>query len=163
MNSLDLSKVNVVSPYTVWCSGEDYHFITDNDILYVVNFEKDENIEFGAYWFNLTNIKNKKSPNDYKLQLAVICIIEEFFNKNPDILLYICDSANRQQAMRSRLFLRWFNSFREKENFIIRTALLLDDDEENYIAMIVQRDNPDIDSILEYFENEIGMFRENKP
>lgn len=163
MNSLDLSKVNVVSPYTVWCSGEDYNFITDNDILYVVNFEKDENIEFGAYWFNLTNIKNKKSPNDYKLQLAVICIIEEFFNKNPDILLYICDSANRQQTMRSRLFLRWFNSFREKENFIIRTALLLDDDEENYIAMIVQRDNPDIDSILEYFENEIGMFRENKP
>ena len=163
MNSLDLSKVNVVSPYTVWCSGEDYHFITDNDILYVVNFEKDENIEFGAYWFNLTNIKNKKSPNDYKLQLAVICIIEEFFNKNPDILLYICDSATRPQAMRSRLFLRWFSSFREKENFIIRTALLLDDDEENYIAMIVQRDNPDIDSILEYFENEIGMFRENKP
>jgi len=163
MNSLDLSKVNVVSPYTVWCSGEDYHFITDNDILYVVNFEKDENIEFGAYWFNLTNIKNKKCTNDYKLQLDVICIIEEFLNKNPDILLYICDSANRQQAMRSRLFLRWFNSFREKENFIIRTALLLDDDEENYIAMIVQRDNPDIDSILEYFENEIGMFRENKP
>ncbi len=27
---------------------------------------------------------------------------------NPDILLYMCDSANNQQAQRSRLFLHWF-------------------------------------------------------
>ena len=34
--------------------------------------------------------------------------------------------------------------------------------EDNYVAMIVQRDNSQIDEILKYYEDEIAMFT-NKP
>ncbi|MDO5130735.1 MAG: DUF6169 family protein, partial [Prevotellaceae bacterium] len=85
-----------------------------------------------------------------------------FFRVNPNILLYVCDSANSQQAMRSRLFLRWFNSYSRNESFIIKIAVINDDGEDNYVAMIVQRSNSQIDEILKYYEDEIAMFT-NKP
>ena len=43
--------------------------------------------------------------------VSVVRIIIEFFRANPDILLYMCDNANNQQAQRNRLFLRWFMGF----------------------------------------------------
>ena len=76
--------------------------------------------------------------------------------------MYVCDSANSQQAMRSRLFLRWFNSYSRNESFIIKIAVINDDGEDNYVAMIVQRSNSQIDEILKYYEDEIAMFT-NKP
>ena len=76
--------------------------------------------------------------------------------------MYVCDSANSQQAMRSRLFLRWFNSYSRNESFIIKIAVINDEGEDNYVAMIVQRSNSQIDEILKYYEDEIAMFT-NKP
>ena len=64
--------------------------------------------------------------------------------------------------MRSRLFLRWFNSYSRNESFIIKIAVINDDGEDNYVAMIVQRSNSQIDEILKYYEDEIAMFT-NKP
>ena len=81
---------------------------------------------------------------------------------NPNILLYVCDSANDQQAMRSRLFLRWFNNYSGNESFIRKTAVINEGGEDNYVAMIVQRNNSQIDEILKYYEDEIAMFT-NKP
>ena len=64
--------------------------------------------------------------------------------------------------MRSRLFLRWFNNYSGNESFIIKTAVINEGGEDNYVAMIVQRDNSQIDEILKYYEDEIAMFT-NKP
>ena len=162
MNPLCVSNINLRSPYTVWEENGEYVFISDNNILYAVGFEFDESIPFGAFWLNIINKSNKKSPNDKKLQYTVICIIEEFFIANPNILLYVCDSANAQQAMRSRLFLRWFNNYTGNDSFLIKTAVINDDGEDNYVAMIVQRNNSQIEEILKYYEEEVAMFT-NKP
>ena len=158
MNSLNVSNINLRSPYTVWEENGEYVFISENNILYAVGFEYDDSIRYGAFWLNIINRSQKKSPNDKKLQYTIICIIEEFFRVNPNILLYVCDSANSQQAMRSRLFLRWFNSYSRNESFIIKIAVINDDGEDNYVAMIVQRSNSQIDEILKYYEDEIAMF-----
>lgn len=40
--------------------------------------------------------------------------------------------------------------------------MINDDGEDNYVAMIVQRSNSQIDEILKYYEDEIAMFT-NKP
>ena len=40
--------------------------------------------------------------------------------------------------------------------------MINDDGEDNYVAMIVQRSNSQIDEILKYYEDEITMFT-NKP
>ena len=64
--------------------------------------------------------------------------------------------------MRSRLFLRWFNNYTGNDSFLIKTAVINDDGEDNYVAMIVQRNNSQIEKILKYYEEEVAMFT-NKP
>lgn len=89
MIDIELSKVNIKSPYSVWKEGDAYLFKTDFDIVYAVSFDEETIHGFNAYWFNLANTSFKPSPNDKNIMQTIICIIESFFQSNPDILLYI--------------------------------------------------------------------------
>jgi hypothetical protein len=164
MNALDLGRLQLTAPYTIIKAGEDYLFRTDNDILYAVSFQEYDGIEgLNAYWFDLSNRSHSASPNDTKVRKTVICIIEEFFNQNPDVLLYMCDNADDQQAMRARLFLRWFNGYEQKKKYAIRTALLTEECIDSYIALIIERSHPQFDEITTLFDEEISEFKEHKP
>lgn len=164
MNPLQLSFLNLRSPYAVWNDEQGLHFKTDSDIVYMVEFCRyDIMAEIPAYWFNLYNLSQKNSPNDPKLQQTIVCIVEEFFRTNPDILLYMCDTADNQQAVRARLFFRWFKSYAQHQQYIIRTAMVLDEGIPNYIALIIPKTHSQLVSILQYFDREINLFKENKP
>ena len=164
MKPLDIDRLNLHSPYHVVYKESKYVFKTDYDIVYAIQFEFD-GVYIGnpAYWFVLTNQDFKSSPNDVKLKDTVISIIEEFFRKNSNILLYMCANTNDQQAMRNRLLLRWFNSYKLHDSFSVHTARLQDEDIDNYVALIVQRNNPLYHEIVTYFNEVIGQFKENKP
>ena len=73
------------------------------------------------------------------------------------------DNANDQQAMRSRLFLRWFNAYGQQAEYYTRTEMIKDEAEENYIAIIVKRTHPQLPTIIDVFDKQIAMFRANKP
>lgn len=164
MTPINLSILNRLSPYTVELCNEAYVFRTDHDIEYAVYFNYES--AFGgmaAYWFDLSNRSHKVSPNDPKVRETVIRIIIEFFRSNPDILLYMCDNANDQQAQRNRLFLRWFAGEEQSKHFCLKTATVIDEGIENFIAMIVPRHHPYLDAIIAQFDEEIAMFRDNKP
>lgn len=164
MNALDIENINLSSPYTVAEIQGSLHFRTDHDIDYVVSFDEDPNPLYTAYWFNLTNPDHSKSPGDVKIAQTVICIIEEFFRQNPDILLYLCSTDGGQQAQRARLFLRWFNGAEQQKHYVIRTAEVVGEgSEKEYVAFIAQRSNPNIELFIQYFESEIKMFNEQKP
>lgn len=81
MTQLNVDTVNIFSPYSIWVRGDEYVFTTDNGIEYSVTFDEEDNFEYKAYWFNLTNLSHHKSPGDVKIAQTVICIIEEFFAK----------------------------------------------------------------------------------
>ena len=152
-------------PPTMWAYDEDgtLVFHTDYGIDYSVTFDDDANPYFVAYWFNLTNMNNVTSPGDKKIAQTVICIIEEFFRKNPDILLYMCSMDGGQQAQRSRLFLRWFNGAEQQKHYAIRAAEVKSEKGIEYVAVIVQRNNPHLDEIISLFGADITMFNEFKP
>ena len=78
-------------------------------------------------------------------------------------MLYMCDSANDQQAQRNRLFLRWFMGAEQSKLFYIKTEMVIDEGMENFIAIIVPRRHPYLEDIIERFDSEIAMFRANKP
>lgn len=162
MNELSLSRINVVAPYKVWFEDGEYRFITDNDILYAMGFDKDYMGTFLVYWLNLINRNRFKSPNDTKLEFTVSVIIEEFFRCNPNVLLYLCDSANGQQAMRARLFKRWFSDYDKLNSYVIQSAVINDEGEDNYISMIIPRNHPQYDEIISVFTSEIQTFSESK-
>ena len=163
MKALELNILNRLAPYEVEYRNGEYYFHTDFNIECSVEFKYEPFFNGQpAYWFDLTNRSGKASPNDPKVRETVIRIIIEFFRANPDILLYMCDNANDQQAMRNRLFLRWFAGEEQSKYYMIRTAVVEDEGIENFIAIIVPRSHPYLDDIIEHFDSEITMFRTNK-
>lgn len=165
MKKLDIKRINADSPYKVTADKKGrLFFVTDFEIEYMVEFDMDSNPYYTAYLFNLTNLYHKRSPGDKKIPLTIICIIEEFFRQNPDILLYMCSTEGGQQAQRARLFLRWFNGAQQREKYAIRAMEVRGEDgRDEYVAMIVQRSNPNLDKILERYDAEVAMFNEFKP
>ena len=114
------------------------------------------------------NTPNVSAASDKKVAQTVICIIEEFFRQNPDILLYMCSTADGQQAQRARLFLRWFNGAEQQKHYVIRTTEVKGIGPDNkprkeYVAFIMQRSNPHVDEIIQLFDADVAMFNEMKP
>lgn len=165
MRALDLNFINAHSDYQVWLSPNGkYLFKTDYSILYAMDFELDYNPHFTAYWFNLTNLDQQPSPNDRKIAQTVVCIIEEFFRQNPNILLYMCSTEGGKQAQRARLFLRWFNGAEQQKHYVARSVEVRGEGKRlEYVALIVQRSNPQLAEILDIFDEETAMFNELKP
>ncbi len=163
MNALNLDRLNTVAPYMVIPYHDEYLFRSDYGIEYVVGFKTEDIFNpISAYWFDLSNRSQKASPNDAKVRETVICIILEFFNENPDIMLYMCDSANDQQAQRNRLFLRWFSGAKQSQKFFIKTDVIVDEGIENFIAIIVPRNHVYLEQIISRYNAEIEMFKTSK-
>ncbi len=164
MKTLDLAYINRLSPYKVWTeNGRDYFVETSHDMLFRIGFMDDFSIwSTGAYQFTINNESQQPSPNDPKLKNTIFRIIEAFFAANPDILLYICDTGDGKQEFRSILFVRWFNSYAKRDEYLMKTAEVQEGDTKNFAALIVQKNNPRIDEIVAEFEETIYILT-NKP
>lgn len=168
MNHLDVNLINLFSSYHVWEESNRFYFETDYDLKYFVDFSLEDNTRFVAYWFNLVNMSGAASPKDMKIWQTVFCIIEEFFRKNPDILLYICSTAGEQQAQRARLFSYWFNKAGQQARYFFKTAEIkgdnpLNKDYKEYVAIIVPRNHPQANEVITFFDEETAMFNSMKP
>lgn len=102
------------------------------------------------------------SPLDFKLRETILLLIEAFFSANPDILLYICETGDGKQALRSRLFVRWFNTYSHRDAYILETAEVMEGKTKNFAALIVQKSNPRLIEIVSEFKETINILT-NKP
>lgn len=112
-------------------------------------FEENDLLQSGgSYQFALTNYEGKKSPRDNKVRTTILAIIGEFFAKNEAALLYICETGDGMQKMRNRLFHFWFGVYAEHDEFLFLPQVVYDEeDNENYTALIIRRDNPKFNGI----------------
>jgi hypothetical protein len=159
MNPLDLNYINRLAPYKVWTeNGRDYLVETSYELLFKIGFMDDYSIwPTGAYQFFINNESHRPSPGDVKLKATIFRIIEAFFAANPDILLYICETGDDRQAFRSRLFLRWFNTYSRRDDYVIQTAEVQEGNTKNFAALIVQKSNPRLKEILAEFDETINI------
>ena len=110
--------------------------------------------------FSIINVNKIPSPRDLKMRDTVILIIENFFNMNEAALLYICESGDGKQHMRSRLFEYWFSSYQMKDKFILMPVSIEDmAGQLNFAALIIRKDNPNVLDIVAEFSNTVAMFR----
>lgn len=161
MNTLSLASINAHSPYMVRKYGNEgsFSFLTDSAVEIFVAFERDELLQTGiAYQFGISNPKGMKSPRDPKVRETILAIVEEFFNKNEAALLYICETGDGLQKMRSRLFHYWFNIYGECEEYLFLPQVVYDEeDNENYAALIIRKDNPQFTDLVSEFMETINL------
>ena len=155
MNSLSLELINSKSPYRVVQSAEgDFWFVTIHGINYNIAFN--EEFEIGgcmAYQFGIFNHEHQHAPHDPQIKDTIIAIINEFFAKNMDVLLYTCDSSDRREKARNRLFIRWFKEEDNGRRFTIRASETSVEGQGMYVAIIVENCNPHLKEITEEFDN----------
>lgn len=53
----------------------------------------------GAYALDITNREHKRSPLDPKFKQTLITIVEEFFEQNNDVMLYITETGDKKQSL----------------------------------------------------------------
>ena len=161
MRELSLDIINSVSPYRVEYDNATklYRFVSDYHVGFSVAFEENDLLQSGeSYQFALTNYEGKKSPRDNKVRTTVLAIVEEFFSKNEAALLYICETGDGLQKMRNRLFHFWFGIYSENVKYLFLPQVVYDEeDNENYAALIIRRDNPKFNDLVTEFTNTITM------
>ena len=108
----------------------------------------------------IVNENNTPSPNDPNLRETILCIIEDFFKANPEILLYLCETGDGKQASRNRLFVRWFREYAQKHLYYFDTVEMEADGIENFAAIIVQKVNPNLNEIVEAFNQVVNSLKE---
>ena len=86
-------------------------------------------------------------------------IVDNFFMENQAALLYICETGDSKQAMRSRLFNSWFAYANKQEQYTILVASIKDMEEvNNYAAMILRKDNPKFVEYVSEFNRTVNLF-----
>jgi len=160
LNSLSLHAVNASSSYEVSAVNDGcYQFFTDYGVHCTVEFVLDDSLlSHETYHLLIVNVNHQKSPSDVKVRDTIIAIIDEFFIENNTTLLYICETGDKKQALRNRLFERWFSTYERKAQYTFVASSLKDDEGiENYTAIIVRNDNPDLRAIIAEFTETISL------
>ena len=121
---------------------------------FVIGFDEDDFISSESYQFIIVKANDVPSPMDKGVRDTVFVVIQEFFRANNSVMLYICDTGDGKQAMRSRLFHYWISSFLDKGKFTVLQSSVKDGEGiDNYYAIITRNDNPHAkEAINEFWE-----------
>ena len=164
MNALSLDAINTKASYIVEWDNETgtFGFVTDSGVEIVIDFMVDDLIQTDvSYQLVISNANNRNSHRDKKLKNTIQVIVEEFFDKNQAAILYICETGDGKQAMRSRLFSYWFNAYEYNTRYSMVTTCVPDDEGiNNFAALIVRLDNPLLVEIINEFTLTAKMLRE---
>lgn len=158
---LSLKRINENSSYPVETTGEDgfYQFFTDGGVHYSVGFMEDDILlSQNSYQLIIANINNHKSPRDHKVRDTIIAIVDEFSRNNNSTLLYICETGDSKQSMRSRLFEYWFSTYNRKALFTMISSSIVDEEGVvNFATIILRNDNPNLSEIIAEFTESIQL------
>jgi hypothetical protein len=157
----------LLNQYSLTTTEEGYNFITDSGLTYSLYFtshylidsdDKDiEAISFGFY-HQPQKISNRKY--DGKIKGTILHVIQDFFQKNPDIgLLFICDSGDGYGRHRKITFSKWYKETNVPiEKFDCSDAHTK---EGLYTSILVRSDNPLKDYYVNAFYRTIDKYFSN--
>lgn len=93
---------------------------------------------------------------DKKVRDTIVAIVDEFFSRNNSTLLYICETGDNKQGMRSRLFEYWFSTYSQKSLFTTLSSSVIDGEGVvNYATIILRNDNPFLSETISEFSESI--------
>lgn len=150
---LSVDQINQKSPYwVIQLDDMTFRFVTKNGIVYRVGFYQDPYfLGNKAYHFFIANENNAFVPKDANVIRVITCVLEEFFRQDASVMLYICDPYDHREAVRDNLYKRWFNNYSRREELTLQAATLDFNGYVVYTGMILRKDHPEYDSMLETY------------
>lgn len=67
-----------------------------------------------VYTFNIEPEQDTPHPIDKRIALTVIHILRQFFSRNENAMIMICDNLDGKEQKREMLFSRWFMQYNEE-------------------------------------------------
>lgn len=161
MNALNLDSINKKAPYRVTTDAEYsylFYFYTDFGVEYEICIKaNDIFVPSSAFALDIRNKNDQPSPGDPKFRQTLMAIIEEFFCKNNDVMLYVTETKDSKQASRNRLFVRWFNTYEHRDQYMLKTAEGKMDGQTNFLAIILRKDNARLQEVFEEFDETVAF------
>lgn len=151
---LSVDNINQASPYwVIQLDDLTFRFVTKNGVVYRVGFYKDQYfLGDRAYHFFISNENKAITPRDIEVYKVITCVIEEFFNQDSSVMLYICDPHDHREAIRDNLYKRWFNNYPRHNELTLQAEELNFEGYVVYTGMILRNDNPDYAELLDTYK-----------
>ena len=136
-------------------------FNTDNDVRYEIEinqvgetyFPESLSLHQICYEISLNYCESLKAKQDERICLTVIKIVKSLLLKGY-ILLFICDSLDKKQKGRHRLFNQWFTKYGDQFE---KSDIEVEDDESLYsLSWMLNPKQHDILHIQNIFQDSIN-------
>lgn len=137
-----------------------YNFTTGNSILYRVAFIVDETFSVisGEQIPNIFQLVIEKAtdglePYDAKVAKTIENIVEEFFHKVENALIYVCSDDDKKARQRHKIFDLWYSKSKHKDIVTkIDNIITITTDKQNveklYTSFMFHRSNPDYEKLI---------------
>jgi len=151
-----------------------YNFVTKNEILYRIAFIIDETFSTisGEEISNVFQLIVEKSndeiePYDSKVSKTIEHIIERFFQKIENSLIYICSDDNEKAEKRHEIFNRWYKKSKYKEviikiDNIISVSIRENEKQKLYTSFMFHKQNSNFEKLLEIYSQLEKVLNEEK-
>ena len=151
-----------------------YNFVTKNEILYRVAFIIDETFSTisGEEISNIFQLIVEKSneeiePYDSKVSKTIEHLIERFFQKIENSLIYICSDDNEKADKRHEVFNRWYKKSKYKEviikiDNIISVSINEHEKQKLYTSFMFHKQNSNFEKLLEIYSQLEKVLNEEK-
>lgn len=137
-------------------AGTEYHcyFYTIEEV-----FSDYPSLAKKAFAFNLTvkdNLSFQKGL-DKRIAATVTSILKVFLREKENAVVYICDNSDNREKARFHKFYHWFKEY--NDGSIIQLRGVIRAGNTNILnALLIHKDNPQINDFIEAFEIITGIF-----
>lgn len=140
-----------------------YNFTTQNGILYRVAFIVDETFSTiskeeipNIFQLIIEKATDEVESYDAKVSKTIENIIERFFQKAENSLIYICSDDNEKAIQRHKIFDRWYKKS-EHKNYVrkIDNIITIEIDAQNiqklYTSFLFHTNNPSYEKLIHIY------------
>jgi hypothetical protein len=140
-----------------------YNFTTKNSVLYRVAFIVDETFSSistekipNIFQLVIEKANIEIEPYDARVSKTIEDIIERFFQKIENSLIYVCSDDNEKAIQRHKIFDRWYRKSEHKSHVMkIDNIITIKIDENNvqklYTSFLFHTNNPNYKKLINIY------------
>lgn len=150
-----------------------YNFATKNNILYRVAFVVDETFSTisgeeipNIYQLIIEKATDELEPFDTKVSKTIEHIIERFFQKTENALIYVCSDEDEKARIRHEIFDRWYRNS-DYKNWIVKIDNIMKFNIKNeiqklYTSFLFHKQNLNYEKLIQIYTQIENVLNEEK-